>query len=233
MRKFRFGFTIAEVATAMAIIGVVAALTMPQLSKNFQKKQAGALLGRAVEQIELGNKNLINFANSQIANSQSTDGSMTDVLEMVQLRDVTSISNNDSIIYTLQDIVQPYWGLSVDEVAASQVKDLKNYDGSTANTFMKGLILAGKRYNIEKSQSAVAIYNFATPMSPLSDDIEQNTNVWVFIDTNGWDSAPNTFGRDIFLFHVLNGGKLKPYSEGNTGLERTVRVVNDGYKINY
>ena len=71
MKNFKLGFTIAEVATALAIVGVVAALVMPLVVKNMQKQQAGPLLGRAVQQIELGCQNAI-----QLANSNSIDGSM-------------------------------------------------------------------------------------------------------------------------------------------------------------
>lgn len=59
MNKMKTGFTLAEVLVTLAIIGVVTALVIPQLVKNSQKNSAGALLGKAVEQIELGCQNMI------------------------------------------------------------------------------------------------------------------------------------------------------------------------------
>ena len=51
------GFTLAEALVALGIIGVVAAILMPQLALGVQKKQAGALLAKAYAQIEQGMQN--------------------------------------------------------------------------------------------------------------------------------------------------------------------------------
>ncbi len=78
MKKFNRGFTIAEVATAMAIVGVIAAITIPMLHKNIQKQVYAATLARTTEQIELGCQNLFEYENSQ-----RTDGSVITMLSQV------------------------------------------------------------------------------------------------------------------------------------------------------
>ena len=46
--KKRFGFTLAEVLITLGIIGVVAAMTMPILYTNIQKKTTVAKLQKAI-----------------------------------------------------------------------------------------------------------------------------------------------------------------------------------------
>lgn len=65
MKKFNRGFTVVEIATAMAIVGVIAAITVPMLSKNIQKHVYATTLARTVEQIELGCQNLLEYENSK------------------------------------------------------------------------------------------------------------------------------------------------------------------------
>ena len=49
--KKRFGFTLAEVLITLGIIGVVAAMTMPILYTNIQKKTTVAKLQKAYSEI--------------------------------------------------------------------------------------------------------------------------------------------------------------------------------------
>lgn len=75
-QKLKFGFTLAEVLVALAIIGVVAALTIPQLVKTINKDKAGSTLGKTVQQIELGCQNMIQAYN----NRDNADASLADTL---------------------------------------------------------------------------------------------------------------------------------------------------------
>ena len=45
MKKTKPGFTLAEVATSLTIVGVIAAMLIPQLVKNTQKNQTDLLKG--------------------------------------------------------------------------------------------------------------------------------------------------------------------------------------------
>ena len=63
MKNNQYGHTLAETLLVTAIVGIVAALTIPSLVKL--KNQEGAVLGRAIEQIELGCQNIIQNYNSE------------------------------------------------------------------------------------------------------------------------------------------------------------------------
>ena len=52
--KTKTGFTLAEVLIALTIIGIIAAITVPHLTKNLQKRQTEVTLARATQQIETG-----------------------------------------------------------------------------------------------------------------------------------------------------------------------------------
>lgn len=54
------GFTLAEVLITLAIIGVVAALTLPNLSVDIQAAKIGPKLGKAVSMFEQANEALLN-----------------------------------------------------------------------------------------------------------------------------------------------------------------------------
>ena len=75
-RKSKKGFTLTEVLLAMSIIGVISALAIPQLVKSTQRDKAGVILGKAVEQIELGCQNMIQEYNSR----DDAGASMVDIL---------------------------------------------------------------------------------------------------------------------------------------------------------
>ena len=94
MKNLRFGFTIAEVTTALAIVGIVAALVIPLVVKNVQKQQTGPILAKSVQQIELGCMNLV-----QHANSIATDGSYFESLENITFKDVLGESGTTQEIF--------------------------------------------------------------------------------------------------------------------------------------
>ena len=57
--KNKNGFTLVEILLVMLIAGIVFALTIPSLVKSNKNNQSAQILGRTVEQIELGCRNLL------------------------------------------------------------------------------------------------------------------------------------------------------------------------------
>ena len=235
MKKLKLGFTIAEVATSMAVIGVVAALLMPQVVKNVQRAQAGPILGRAVEQITLGNQNIIEFANMN-----SAGGSQTNVLGTIRERDLNPGSEtNNFILDNLSFIAPIYWGANNEDVPVQDIKSIKNFDNSNADAedadddFSDMIVVSGRALHFSKIPAGIAVYS-SDDFEP-SIEIDADTSKIIFIDTNGWSNSPNTFGKDIFAFHLLNSGKLKPFNEddADNGLEYTEQVIRDNFRITY
>lgn len=59
------GFTLAEVLISLAIIGVIASLTLPTLQTNLQKQQVGPALAKAVNTLENANKLVLSENNAR------------------------------------------------------------------------------------------------------------------------------------------------------------------------
>lgn len=64
MKSNKKGFTLVEVILVISIVGIITVITIPMLARL--KNQDGAILGRAIEQIELGCQNIIQEYNSDV-----------------------------------------------------------------------------------------------------------------------------------------------------------------------
>lgn len=58
-RRTKKGFSLTEVLVTLTVVGVVAALVIPQIVRSTQKDKAGMILGKAFEQVELGCQNMM------------------------------------------------------------------------------------------------------------------------------------------------------------------------------
>ena len=62
----KFGFTLAEILVSVAIVGVMAALTLPTLRTNTTNAQIGPKLAKAVSTFEQANESLLSSMSSDI-----------------------------------------------------------------------------------------------------------------------------------------------------------------------
>jgi type II secretory pathway pseudopilin PulG len=86
MNKVKTGFTLAEALLTLGIIGILSAITMPQLVTAITKKRAGAVLGRTVEQIELGFQNVIQKHNDSVEDGSYYSELTTDMTEIFPIK---------------------------------------------------------------------------------------------------------------------------------------------------
>lgn len=215
MKKTCNGFTLSELLIVLAIIGVVAILTIPALTKNINKQKIGPMLGKSVEQIELGCQNLI-----QAYNDSVTDGSYADRLSALSGDYAFSFATLSPFIGTRYKNPTP--------VAQP---------GMHIQPAQFGI------YEFQKFPATIMVANNAVniPANALEDSviIEEFT-----VDVNGYNNEPNEDGKDRFYFSLLNNGKLRPLgynnyknscADGNitNAKECTARVIADGYKVTY
>lgn len=208
--KKHYGFTLSEALVTLAIMGVVASTVLPQLSKNLQEREAAVVLGRVMSQIEVGCQNLI-----QMANGMSTDGSYTDVLSTIKGTDIGLTSTSSIVTMSVfPDAVRSYWGLSQKEV--TNIVPVQSYSGGSASQVASG-ISAGKVYTFEKFPAGVCI----TPTTAVT---PQETGLSIYIDTNGFDKKPNKTGKDIFVFKLMDNGKMIPDDS------KTKKIIKNGFR---
>ena len=248
MKSLKKGFTLAEILIALSLIGIIAAMMIPQLIDNTKRNRYGATLGKAVQQIELGISNMI-----QQANDNYSDGSIATTLDLINVADVrgeaiTNPANTLTNSFNLFELGQPYLGIEgINETEAT------DYYENTDTNFSHGRI---HLYKFNKF-NAYVMYSAQKTGTLEGNDIY----TIVAIDVNG-NSKPNKIGRDIFGFGLTTTGKLTPAGteklkefaahaspdfgnnvplaedgckDGNitNGWSCTARVIQDGFKINY
>jgi len=213
MKKRKFGFTVAEMVTAMSIVGIISAFVIPLSIKSFNKHQAGIVLGNAVEQIVLGNQNII-----QLANMNATNNSYTDSLREITIGNLYKNGTNTDIWESLNTVIRPFWRLEEPNNDAVSIRNFAG-DNITASPITDDSIL---KYNFSKLPASVAIVS--------SGEVRN-----IYIDTNGFRSSPNTYGKDIFAFELNDDGTLRPFGadDNDDGLQFTERVVREGFRITY
>ena len=229
MKKLKLAFTMVEIVVALAVIGVIAAMALPMLIKETQKHQSGATLGRIVAQIENGNQDLI-----QRANMHNEGAAMTEVLELIQKEELGFLNDKSYILNSFADIIPGYWGLEPEKLTATDVMSIKTFSNASIGTDLtKQIITKGVKYNFAKFPASVSIYSARTNATVPNADLGADTSISIYVDTTGWHRPPNIIGKDIFLFHLKNNGKLIPHKDSLSGFENTADVVKNGFKITY
>ena len=248
MKKRLNGFTLAEVLLSLAIIGVIAALTIPGLFSRFSNAHTGSTLARTVEQIELGCRKIIETANMEYTQNGDTP---TDTLGGISLDDIphatTDKSGTDSFAEAIEDVAPSYWAISeldlTDTESTAIGTDSNTYDGSTQSAYAEDISKA-KKYKFAKIPANVYIVN--TCDSATDDDLSEPDFVIakLFIDVDGYDKGKSAFGKDLFAFELLNNGRVVPYGKDSyttdckegyvkDGYACAARVMADGWKVNY
>lgn len=240
MIKLKKGFTLAEIATALGIVGVVAALTVPQFNGNIQKQNAGSALGRTVTQIETGCQNIIQHANSRLSDEGSSYGL---TLGSFSIRDINPYGSPGALLgHEFIKTIYPFLGLerATSSKEGAYRSSLKTYSGANAasETSLNQLF---------KFAKFPATAFLSTTESATANKADENAVVTtVRIDTNGF-SKPNAYGKDIFIFQLTNSCKMVPYGLETSDNYRTncsnnkitdgkacaARVVTDNYRILY
>lgn len=200
-------FTLAEVLITLGIIGIVAAMTLPNLIANYQKKIYVNQLRKTVSIVEQG-------FHKRMADLEVTDLSYGGIVEMLDPEVFkTEMPKTFKVVKTcVTDIscmpkdrttntVVKYKPLKPGGVPPS----LENYYLAVLND---GTFIGFKEH-------------FCGPVRNMDlTNLKYNCG-FVFIDVNG-AKGPNQYGRDAFSFVIGNTGNLFPlhgdvWSEANFG----------------
>ncbi len=168
----KFGFTLAEVLITLGIIGIVAALTIPSLIANYQKKvtaerlkQAYALITQTIKHAEFENEGPL------IALTKTDKG---DVVK----------KNFFAELYLV-----PY----LSGITKTQYKK--------PPTTWKGISIAFSPSYIYCMQNGICFWSFGSGGYNSETDYGWLNYLYILVDING-PSLPNIVGKDIFYFAV-------------------------------
>ncbi len=229
MRKY--GFTLAEVLITLAIIGVVAALTIPSVVHNYQKQQT-------VVQLKKAYSTLSNTTNLAIANNGPVEGWV--VYNSTDSVPDTSMKGSEHFAKTY---LMPYLKVQKDCGFNTQKEcafTMKSPNGSTM-----GLSSVIERFILtDGTLIAVNSQNY------INEDGNTQKQADIYVDING-AKPPNVWGRDVFYFTYFiyypyaNGkhnGKFLPYAYthtreqliencGSAGYRCAALIMKDGWQI--
>lgn len=181
MRK---AFTMAEVLITLGVIGIVAALTIPQLIKNYQHKILETAFKRQYSLL------------TQVVSQMNNDG--------------LCITYNCSSNKQLYQNLKQYFKVvkSCDDMAGIEVEefdklcfpkaknDTKYTNYTRTSSYMRtNLFDDGQFYTADG-----ALYTIEKTGNPQS--------LIIGIDVNGRMKGPNAFGHDLFVFQMLEQGSI-------------------------
>ena len=181
------GFTIAETLIVLAVIGIIAMLTMPTYIANQRKKMYAKTLQVAVVNFQTAMTNLI-----------SKEG-VDDLLE------TTAWEKNEKIF--VANIGKVLGVLSFDNDPSSYLPLAGTGDKINIKDTINITTKNGVEYKInKKTEGNVKKSEEETLMNNLN---YTNKAATVYIDING-KVAPNIVGRDLFEFDLAVNGLLYP-----------------------
>lgn len=242
MKKRESGFTLAEVLITLGIIGVVAAITIPTLINNYQKKEnitrlkkAYTAVNQALKQMSLDRGCPNDLKCTGIFASPNT---MSDVGD--ELVKYFSVARNCRTVAN-----QGCWP-TVTKTFYDGSGSTINYEGSSDYKFVTA---DGTAFDFYSSMSGCGLNSGSGAIGYMS----QNCGL-LDIDVNG-KKGPNFFGIDTFEFFITNGkGALlyplggidtttpwktaagvqtRCYSENKDGVYCAGRIMEEGWEMNY
>lgn len=221
----KFGFTLAEVLITLAIIGMVAALTIPTLVANYQKRQF-------VVQLQKTYATIANAAKMVMADEQVDNLNNTYLREPDEYDDYNEMYEN-SVGKFLKTYFKVVKTCNIDD-SSCYAESYKSQDDTIEGQFIGTYT---DRYCGVLSSGTVIC------MAPFT---EENP-ITFSIDVNG-KTGPNIMGRDAFQFAMNYRGELaEQFPVGSADSYRCgddeqaltysigcfTKIIQDGWKMDY
>lgn len=185
-KKRKLAFTLAEVLITLGIIGIVAAITIPQLINNYKAKRLRTQFLKSYSTIQQAFKEME-------ADDVSTDPTTYNTLEYyktfmnyLQAPMVCGIGDNKCVYMR--------------DSSSKDYKSYKTYDGKTNAS----MILFDDGQIVLQDGTLLLFENYAPRM-----------RVFVSVDLNGYNNKPNRWGYDLFTFQLVDN-QLKAMGDTGT-----------------
>ena len=187
-------FTLAEVLITLAIIGIVAAMTIPTLVANYQtrawstsasvfeRKLEEALRQMNTQQVLAGYKSTADFVGA-----------------LGKYFKINKVCPNNDLMSCFEDKV--YWGANEEEVDMTVIKNAKNFGQEDWDTETIGVQFAN-------GTTGLIAYNPDCKEQPFSNQFTGTSCLAILYDTTGF-KTPNTQQKDLRSINVLSLGGNK------------------------
>ena len=180
------GFTLAEVLITLAIVGVVASITLPNLTANIRKQQVGPALAKAINTIQLANKLAL----------QENDA-----------RNLEQLCKNANKSDYFDEVLKPYIKFTKAPVA----KPYYDYMGKTTKNLGTNTFTTNDGITFLRSRTTTPVAN--ANVNNL-DRHYSGQYYSVYVDINGNAKGPNSLAKDVFYLIVDTKGTVIPYGSG-------------------
>lgn len=224
------GFTLTEVIITIAIVGVVAAMTIPTLITTHRKQVLATSLASAMADFQSSINNMIikegvnDLFGTQAWSALRNDEGRYVLNNSLNTEDNSPILNNflmqirKTLLVEGYDINQPEYN-NIDNAALPE--NLNNLRNSVNFKTKKGIE-----------------YRLFIDLIPQADEVDElrlsfnNINHYykageLYIDVNGANAEPNVLGRDLFVFDIATDGKLVPYGSRDWCQRNNVSYVDE------
>ena len=178
MKKKNKAFTLAEVLITLTIIGVIAAMTIPNLMQSYRKHQ-----------VEVGVKTAYSLLNNALTMAKAEHGSLVEAMEL-------SNASDNPKKYFSQNYVEPYLKVTKTTEPLQSANtifndtSLKRIDGSVANQALTNPY-AWRQLQLQNGM-----------FLGVSRDTLASRLIYYFVfDING-NKGPNQIAHDIFYFSL-------------------------------
>ena len=206
-------FTMAEVLITLGIIGIVAAMTMPTVIKNYQRKEAETRLKKAYSTISQA------FLAAQAKHGEVKDWENWEDAEFVlehyikpEIKGAKVFPTNES-----RSNLMCFEGKFPSHYQNGD-KESTQY-GWLDNVYISSPFFAGYTASIKLTDGTCVGLN---PVMTSSSNWQNSFSRLIFIDINGSNDRPNKAGYDLFLF-VVDGNRIMPW-----GYEKSLTEISDG-----
>lgn len=216
------GFTLAEVLITLAIVGVVAALTLPTLTNNTVTAQIGPKLSKAVSAFEQANQALLQEFTVDSLNQTGLlvfNGNDAGTLNNY----ITALGNHFKITRITEAVEEP---TNIGNPDTCKVNRFPSVGQPAANgqgaveipgsgfTTKDGiayiLVMSGKLEEDPEGAESWSVSNNLVGAGPHNQQLGN-----VYVDINGTNNGPNEYGTDAFVFEWYNDGSLRPVGSGS------------------
>ena len=186
-------FTLSEVLITLVIIGVIAAITVPNIIQSTNKQETLSRLEKAYSAISNG-----------LRMSQQENGPFSDWPIGENMTDIDQYFNQYWRPYFAN--IQKY--NNAKELGYDKTKCWKNINGEQI------------RWDVASRDSRI-LFSFldgTVVFYPRNTSDEEGNPIYTnyfYVDTNG-SKKPNVIGKDVFIFYVVDNDNIKPYCYGQT-----------------
>ena len=191
VRVKKAAFTLAEVLITLAIIGIVAALTIPTLIQNYQERAWGT--ASQVFQRKLGEALRVMNVQGTLAGYTTTEAFVDELSKHIK---ITRICDNDDITTCFADKVT--WGTENEEVEMADVKRASHFGQDSWGTNTVGVQFAN-------GVNGVIAYNPECVQNQFSNQITGTSCLAILYDVDGFKN-PNTQNKDLRSINVSSLG---------------------------